>query len=153
MRQAIEKIMSEVTDECVITSCGYISREVYRAKDRDRNFYCQSAMGSTLAIGLGLAYSRKDLEVIVINGDGSALMSAGTIVLYQALALWNIKHYILNNGCYASTGGQQTCFFGTEWEGYWRTHIIKVGQHSDAPRIPLQCSEITRRFKNAIRKT
>ena len=83
MRKAIEEIMSKVTDECVITSVGFISREVYGYKDRPRNFYVQSAMGSNLGIGLGLAYQRPDLKVIVISGDGAVLMSMGTTILNE----------------------------------------------------------------------
>ncbi len=85
MRQAIEKIMSEVTDECVITSLGYISREVYHAKDRPRNFYMLGSMGSALGLACGLAYQRQDLKVICIQGDGATLMSAGTTFLWEYL--------------------------------------------------------------------
>jgi len=150
MRQAIEKIMNEITDECVITSCGYISREVYRANDRDRNFYCQSAMGSALAIGLGLAYSRKDLKVIVISGDGAALMSLGTTYLQKYLRLKNIYHYVLDNKSYASTGGQSTCFYGFSGNLDYED-VIPVGKTSDAPRIPLKCKDIKERFSDAIK--
>lgn len=147
MRQAIEKIMSEVTDECVITSLGYISREVYRAKDRSKNFYMLGSMGCALAFGLGLAYSRPDLRVTVISGDGAALMGLNTLALYDYLNLPNIKHYILDNDCYASTGGQKTCPFNVSDKHI----IIKCGKTSDAPRIPLKCEEIKRRFYEAIR--
>ncbi len=151
MKQAIEKIMSEITDECVITSCGYISREVYRANDRDRNFYCLGAMGNSIGLALGLAYQRPDLKVVVISGDGAVLMSLGTMVLQGHLKLKNLYHYILNNKCYASTGGQNTCFndlnillLSTN------TKIISTGKTSNAPRIPLKCSEIRRRFVESI---
>ena len=150
MRQAIEKIMSRVTDECVITGCGYISREVYYVKDRPRNFYNMGAMGSSLGIALGLAYSRKDLRVIVISGDGSTLMSLGTCVLHYHLNPPNLEHYILNNGVYASTGGQPTCFSSLNM-GFRNTEGIVVGKESDAPRIPLKCKEIRRRFCENIR--
>ena len=115
MKKAIKEIMDKVTNECVITSCGYISREVYAYKDRPRNFYVLGAMGSVLGIGLGLSYSRPDLKVIVINGDGAVLMSMGTLALHLFLMahkdLFNLKHYILNNQGYASTGGHFSCFY------------------------------------------
>ena len=106
MKKAIKTIMDKISNECVITSCGYISREVYAYKDRPRNLYIQSAMGSVLGVGLGLAYQRPDLNVIVIQGDGSYLMSLGTMALQEYINLSNLTHYILNNNCYASTGGQ-----------------------------------------------
>lgn len=150
MKQAIEKIMSEVTDECVITSCGYISREVYRAKDRDKNFYLLGSMGSALAFGLGLAYSRRDVRVIVISGDGAILMNLGSLILKSYLNLPNLTHYILNNGCYASTGGQPTCFNESGWIYAFTEKVIKVGKESNAPRIPLTCKEIKERFCESI---
>ena len=45
---AIKKIMDSVTDEVVISSTGMISREVYKVKDRSRNFYVLGSMGSAL---------------------------------------------------------------------------------------------------------
>jgi len=122
-----------------------ISREAYQVKDRPRNFYLMSAMGAELALGMGLAYTRKDLKVIVISGDGSALMGYGTIMLLKNICLHNLQYYILDNGCYASTGGQKTC----PLDGF--DNIIKVSpEKGDAARIPLTPIQIKERFKNAI---
>ena len=151
MQKAINEIMSKVTNECVITSCGYISREVFRAKDRPRNFYVLGSMGMALSVGIGLAYSRRDLEVIVISGDGAVLMSMGTMALHAWLVPDNLKHYILDNNSYASTGGQKTCSEYLEIGGY-NTEAIKVDKESNAPRIPLGCKEIRRRFCEAIKE-
>lgn len=149
MRQAIKKIMDSITDECVITSCGYISREVYHAKDRPRNFYLLGSMGSSLAVGCGLAYSRPDLHIIVIQGDGSALMGAGSMILSRHLNLPNLTHYILYNETYASTGGQKNC--ASSMIAHC-TELVPCGSNSDAPRIPLTPIELKRRFVEAIRK-
>lgn len=151
MQKAIKEIMDKVTDECVITSCGFISREVYHIKDRARNFYVQGAMSMALAIGLGLAYQRPDIKVIVIQGDGATLMSMGTLVLYSHLSLPNIDIKILNNNSYASTGGQPTCFETIRqlWDG--DINIIDCGKESDAPRIPMKCKAIKERFYESIR--
>jgi len=144
--------MSKVNNECVITSCGYISREVYNIKDRDRNFYNLGAMGSSLAIGLGLAYQRPDLKIIIIQGDGATLMSLGTMVLQHHLELPNIRLYILNNHSHASTGGQPTCFQALgDFEPMKNLEIINCGKESNAPRIPLTCKQIKERFIESIR--
>jgi len=124
-----------------------ISREAYQVKDRPRNFYLMSAMGSELALGIGLAYTRKDLKVIVISGDGSALMGFSSVFLSSYLKLDNLKCYVLNNQCYATTGGQPTCFSMP----FDITGVIEVSnEKGDAPRIPLTPKQITERFKNAI---
>jgi thiamine pyrophosphate-dependent acetolactate synthase large subunit-like protein len=152
MQKAIKEIMDKVTDECVITSCGYISREVYAYKDRARNFYVLGAMGSCLAIGLGLGTIRPDLKVIVIQGDGATLMSLGTLILNDYLELPNIFTYVLDNQAYASTGGQKTCSSHMEIMTSWNIDMLVVEKTSTAPRIPLTCKEIKERFTNAIPK-
>jgi phosphonopyruvate decarboxylase len=83
-KDVIDSIFQSVTDEVVITSTGYISREAFR-HDRPRNFYMQGSLGMALAIGLGIAYSRPDLKVLVISGDGACLMSLGTLALHKQL--------------------------------------------------------------------
>lgn len=146
--QAIKDIMSTIKDEVVITSCGMISREAYQVKDRKRNFYVMGAMGSELGIGIGLAHTRPDLKVMVISGDGSALMGLSAMLLDMYLHLENLQHFVLDNRCYASTGGQKTCpvVFAC-----WSAKIIDVSaEKGKAPRIPLKPAEITRRFRNAI---
>ena len=105
---AIKKIVENLKDEIVISSAGMISRELYAIKDRPRNFYMLGSMGCALGIGLGIAINSKH-KVIVISGDASALMSLGTLVLHKKLNPHNLKHYILDNNCHSSTGGQPTC--------------------------------------------
>jgi phosphonopyruvate decarboxylase len=151
--ESILKIMQKIDDEVVITSTGMISREVYRAKDRTRNFYMMGSMGYALAIGIGIAYTRPDLKVVVISGDGAVLMSLGTLALQKKLNLPNLKHYILDNNCHDTTGGQKTIsdivdFSAIGGEG---VEVVKVERgQNDAPRIPLRPMEIRRRFMDAI---
>lgn len=153
-KTAISNIMSKVTDEVVISSVGMISRELHEVKDRDRNFYVMGSMGCELALGLGLAYSRPDLKVVVISGDGSALMSLGTIVLQKHLSLKNLVHYILDNGCHATTGGQPTISNCVDFESLApHTYVIKVSNElGDAPRIPLSPRRIKERLYASINK-
>lgn len=149
---AINNIMENVKDEIVISSCGFISRELFMVKDRPRNFYVMGSMGMELGIGLGIAYSRPDLKVIVISGDGAALMSLGTIVLHKKMGLKNLHHYILDNNCHATTGGQPTCSDAVDFEKLGiNTKVIKVsGEKGDAPRVPLTPVQIKERFMRAI---
>ena len=151
--EAIEGIMKKVTDELVITSTGMISREVYAVKDRERNFYMEGSMGCALGIGLGIAINSNH-RVIVISGDGAVLMSLGTLVLHKKLNPSNLKHYILDNNCFSSTGGQKTCSDAVDFERLApNTKVIKVSdENGDAPRIPLSPKEIKERFQNAINK-
>lgn len=149
---AIREIMKDVTDEAIVSSTGMISRELYAVKDRPRNFYMEGSMGCALAIGLGIAVNSKH-RVIVISGDGAALMSLGTMVLHKRLNPKNLKHYILDNNCHASTGGQKTCSDAIDFEKLApNTRVIKVSPgKGDAARIPLLPKAITKRFMSSLR--
>jgi len=63
-------------------------------------------MGSAAAIGLGLALARPDLRVCVLDGEGSLLMNLGVLVTIAEQQPANLVHIVLNNHCYAITGGQ-----------------------------------------------
>lgn len=150
---AIKEIMSCVTNEVVIASNGMISREVYQVKDRPLNFYMLGSMGAGLAIGIGIAYTRPDIKVIVISGDGAVLMSLGTLALQKKLAMRNLRHFILDNHCHATTGKQPTISDCVNFEliGGDGVTVCEVSNETgDAPRVPLNPREITARFKDAI---
>lgn len=147
--EAIKSIMSGITDQMVITSLGLTSREVFRVKDRARNFYMMGSMGCCVAFGLGLAYPRPKNKVVVIAGDGEVMMGAGTIFLADTLKLHNFLLYILDNGCHESTGGQPTCPM-PDWNREW-IKVIKVDkQEEKPPRIDITPKKIKRRFIDAI---
>lgn len=150
--EAIRSIVKNVKNEVIISSTGMISRELYAICDRPRNFYMQGSMGCALAIGLGIALNSKH-KVIVISGDGAALMSLGTMVLHKKLHPNNLKHYILDNNAHSSTGGQPTCSDAAAFSRLApQTAVIKVSsEHGDAPRIPLSPRKIMSRFRKAIR--
>jgi len=149
---AIREIMeNKVKDgDLVIASSGMISREVYAVKDRPENFYVMGSMGSSLAIGIGLALNT-DRKVVVIAGDGEILMSLGTLVLMNKLGLANLALFILDNNCYQSTGGQKTCSDAARFHDICDCFVVSVEcEGSDVPRIPIPHKEIARRFYNAI---
>ena len=105
--RAIETIMSAVgTDDLVLSTTGMISREVFATADRPGNFYMLGSMGLLSSFGLGLAAMVSGRRVFVLEGDGSALMSLGTLPLIAVESPSNLVHVILDNEAYESTGGQ-----------------------------------------------
>jgi sulfopyruvate decarboxylase subunit beta len=70
--------------------------------------YVPSAMGQAPALGLGLALAQPEREVWVLNGDGAMLMNLGSLVTIVASRARNLTLFVLNNGIYEVTGGQQT---------------------------------------------
>jgi thiamine pyrophosphate-dependent acetolactate synthase large subunit-like protein len=104
---AIEKILSHLREgDLVVSTTGMISRELFTLDDRPGNFYMIGSMGLASAMGLGLAIQTPNKRVIVLEGDGSALMSLGTLPLIASERPSNLIHIILDNEAYESTGGQ-----------------------------------------------
>lgn len=70
--------------------------------------YNPSTMGGAIPLALGLALSQPQREVIVLTGDGSLLMSLGSLVTVTGSGATNITIVVLDNGMYEVTGGQAT---------------------------------------------
>src|SRR2546429_9337390 len=73
--------------------------------------YIPSAMGHAPALGLGLALAQPERGVIVLNGDGSTLMSLGCLVTLAANPA-AVYLLIMDNELYEVTGGQRTAGTG-----------------------------------------
>lgn len=96
---------SEETDILVATT-GYTGRELYALEDRRNQFYMVGSMGCASSFGLGLALARAERRVIVLDGDGAALMRLGALAAIGREAPSNLVHIVLDNGVHESTGGQ-----------------------------------------------
>ena len=64
-------------------------------------------MGCASGMGLGVALNTAK-SVLVLDGDGAALMKMGTLATIGAQAPANLVHVVLDNGVHDSTGGQAT---------------------------------------------
>ena len=103
---AIVKSLQE--SDLVVSTTGMISRELFVTHDRPGNFYMLGSMGLVSSFALGLALMDSSSNVVALEGDGSALMSMGTLALIASEAPKNFLHIILDNESYESTGGQPT---------------------------------------------
>ena len=65
-------------------------------------------MGMGPTIALGLALSRPERRVILLEGDGNLLMSLGALATIAGVAPANLKVILFANGCYETTGMQAT---------------------------------------------
>ncbi len=105
--KAIVTILEHIgTDDLVLSTTGMISREVFLSHDRPGNFYMIGSMGLLSSFGLGLALLTPEQRVFILEGDGSALMSLGTLPLIASESPANLVHIILDNEAYESTGSQ-----------------------------------------------
>lgn len=106
--EALPIILDALKDRLVVVCNGMIGREVYSLGDRPTHWYMIGSMGIAPAIALGLAHSRPDKQVAVIEGDGNTLMGFGNIAQIAADQPKNLIHVCLDNGAHASTGSQHT---------------------------------------------
>ena len=63
-------------------------------------------MGKGTSFGLGICLSQPNTKVIVFDGDGGLEMNLGTLVTIAEQKPRNLYHFVLENGIYATTGGQ-----------------------------------------------
>lgn len=104
----LERILSVVDDQtALVASTGKTGRELFTLDDRRQHFYQVGAMGCASAVGLGLALG-SPRQIVVLDGDGAALMKLGNMATIGAEAPGNLVHVILDNGRHDSTGGQRT---------------------------------------------
>jgi len=98
----------------VIATTGKTGRELFTIADRDQHLYQVGSMGCAVAMGLGTALNT-DRPVIVLDGDGAALMKLGSLATVGAERPENLIHVVLDNGTYDSTGGQPTNSGGVDF--------------------------------------
>ncbi|MCB1760065.1 MAG: phosphonopyruvate decarboxylase [Gammaproteobacteria bacterium] len=92
----------------IIATTGYTGRELYALADRPNQLYMVGSMGCASSFGLGLALVRPERRVLVLDGDGAALMRMGAMSTIGYQRPDNLTHILLDNGCHESTGGQAT---------------------------------------------
>lgn len=90
----------------VVTGLGSPTYDVAAAGDHPLNFYLWAGMGGAAMVGLGLALARSDRRVVVITGDGEALMGMGSFATIGAKAASNLAIVVLDNQHYGETGMQ-----------------------------------------------
>jgi sulfopyruvate decarboxylase subunit beta len=92
----------------VVTIMGAVAAELQEIGHRQNFFYLQHAMGLASSIGLGIALSRPELRVIVLDGDGSVLMNLGGLTTLARYRPRNLTHVVFDNESLLSVGGFPT---------------------------------------------
>ena len=106
--QTLERVVDIAPESAaMIATTGKCGRELFTIADRDQHLYQVGSMGCASAMGLGVALN-VDRPVVVLDGDGAALMKMGSFATIGAQAPKNLVHVILDNGVHDSTGGQAT---------------------------------------------
>jgi len=64
------------------------------------------AMGGHASFALGLALAQPTRKVVVFDSEGDILMGLGALATVAELQPRNYYHFLLDNECYGTTGGQ-----------------------------------------------
>ena len=115
--EALERVLATVPARAaVIATTGKCGRELFTLADRAQHLYQVGSMGCAAGMALGVALN-SPRPVLVLDGDGAALMKLGTLATIGAEAPAGLVHLLLDNGVHDSTGGQATVSPNVDFAG------------------------------------
>lgn len=129
--EAIRRIKAAHPGAFFVFSNGLTAREAAHFADGPEHFYLLHAMGEALSVGIGLALARPELTVVVVDGDGNALMG---LAAWSMMPVANLRYYVLENGVYETTGGQPLPRL--PWRPGWCTVVPVAPGPAPTPNPP-----------------
>lgn len=87
-----------------VGTAGRRWREFTANEKRDLNL--GGAMGHATSAALGVALSLPDEKIVMFDAEGALLMNLGILATIAGKQPKNFYHFLLDNECYATTGGQ-----------------------------------------------
>ncbi|MGQ0580114.1 MAG: thiamine pyrophosphate-dependent enzyme [Betaproteobacteria bacterium] len=105
-RAVVRTLLTGRGDLLVIAGLGAPAWDATDAGDHPLTFPLWGGMGGAAAIGLGLALAQPQHRVLVLTGDGEALMGLGSLATIGAQRPRNLSVVVLDNERYGETGMQ-----------------------------------------------
>ncbi len=105
---ALRAIYDRLERCIVVTIMGAVAAELQSLGHRPGFFYLQHSMGLASSVGLGIALLRPELQVVVLDGDGSILMNLGALTTMARYRPRNLVHVVFDNESLLSVGGFPT---------------------------------------------
>ena len=102
--QCLRALARHVKDEDIVVAVFTTAFEWIAIRPSPLNYIMVGAMGLGSSHALGLALGRPDRRVILLDGDGSLLMSLGSLVTVANAAPKNLIHFVVENGTYEANG-------------------------------------------------
>ena len=109
MLDAVEvlKVFERHRGNAIVTAQGTAGRNwVDVSNNEKRDIALGGAMGHTISAAFGLALGLPDEKVVIFDAEGSLLMNLGIVASIAGKKPKNFYHFLLDNECYATTGGQ-----------------------------------------------
>jgi sulfopyruvate decarboxylase subunit beta len=144
---ALRTVYDKLAERVVVTIMGAVAAELQSIGHRRNFFYLQHAMGLASSMGLGIALSRPELPVVVLDGDGSVLMNLGGLTTLARYRPKNLLHIVFDNESLLSVGGFPTATStGSD--------IAGIARAAGVPRTAMVRSldEFTRAFDDALQR-
>jgi sulfopyruvate decarboxylase subunit beta len=111
--QGSARVWPQLSREALESWRPLVSQQTVESRQLLDLHYNPSTMGGAIPLALGLALAQPRREVLVISGDGSLLMSLGSLVTVIGARVVNLTIVVLENDLYEVTGGQKTPAAGT----------------------------------------
>ena len=143
--EALQAIYPRLEDRVVVTIMGAVAAELQSIGHRSNFFYLQHAMGLASSMGLGIALTRPERQVVVFDGDGSVLMNLGGLTTLARYRPRNLVHVVFDNESLLSVGGFPTATStGSD--------LAKIAQAAGVPRTSTVSTldDFTRAFDEAV---
>lgn len=117
-REVVASLLTDRADLLVVAGLGSAAWDCTAAGDHPLTFPLWGAMGQAAMTGLGLALARPDRRVLVLTGDGEALMGLGAFATIGIQRPENLSIVVLDNGRFGETGMQPShTAFGVDLAG------------------------------------
>ena len=142
---ALRAVYDKLSQRVVVTIMGAVAVELQSIGHRPNFFYLQHAMGIASSMGLGIALTRPELPVVVLDGDGSVLMNLGGLTTLARYRPKNLLHVVFDNESLLSVGGFPTATStGSD--------IAAIARAAGVPRATMVHSieEFVRAFDEAV---
>ena len=107
-RRVVAALLADRGDLLVVAGLGAPAFDITSIGDHDLNFPLWGAMGGAAMVGLGLALAQRDRPVMVVTGDGEALMGLTALATIGFAAAANLSIVVIDNERYGETGMQVT---------------------------------------------
>lgn len=107
-RELVARLVARRGSALLLAGLGAPAWDLAAAGDDPRHFHLWGGMGGAMSLGLGLAIARPERRVVVVTGDGEALMGLSSLATIVAARVTNLAVLILDNRVYSETGGQPT---------------------------------------------
>ncbi len=107
-RELVARLVARRGAALFLAGLGSPAWDLAAAGDHPQHFYLWGGMGGAFAMGLGLALARPDRRVVVLTGDGEALMGLASLATIDTQRAANLALLVLDNAAYGETGGQPT---------------------------------------------